>query len=101
MSHKKSEPKRLLTHSTILIMSGFLIGLVASDTVPAHLQLTVLLAGVAGVVAYLGLGCVAKKVRTRAAQKLVSTLERRMDQHIQGGAPVNTERPARAIRTRR
>lgn len=78
--------KPLISRSSVLIIGGLLIGLTMSNAVHAGIRSHVFLAGVGGVVAYIGLNCVAAIRRKRAIQKKhneeISQLEARVDQHI-------------------
>jgi hypothetical protein len=78
--------KPLISRSSVLIIGGLLIGLTMSNAVHAGIRSQVFLAGAFGVVAYIGLNCVAnvrrKKAIERKHEEKLSQLEARVDQHI-------------------
>lgn len=78
--------KALISRSSVLITGGLLIGLTMSNAVHVGIRSQVFLAGAFGVVAYIGLNCVAsirrKKAIQRKHEEKISQLEARVDQHI-------------------
>ena len=95
MQAKKSKTQRdstsskpLLSHSTILILSAFLVGIAAGKAPNAQIEVMLYLTSICGVIAYFGLGHVANKRRQlaeqreqeRAAQQLAIRVERHIPQ---------------------
>lgn len=78
--------KALISRSSVLIVGGLLIGLTMSNAVYAGFRSQVFLAGAFGLVAYIGLTCVAnirrKKAIRRMQEEKISQLEARVDHHI-------------------
>jgi len=78
--------KSLVGQSSILILSGFLIGIAAGRVAPPGMELPVLAAGALGLAAYLVAGLSAAKRRRRAAisarDQAVSDLETRVERHV-------------------
>jgi len=83
MNVKQQHP--LLSHSSILIFSGFLIGLASAHSLAHRMSRIVLLAGIAGLIAYFALGLVAQKRQQRstkaALRKATSHLEQQLERH--------------------
>ena len=92
----------LISQSTILILSGVLIGMAAGKAVRPDVENYVLFCGVAGLVAFIGLSSVARNRQQRATQlaveKATTQLERRMDRHIASTGP-DADVPQRRVRT--
>ena len=93
------QSEALLSHSSILIFSGFLVGLGSSLSLSTAMSRQVLLSGLVGMIAYFALGLLATKRRERdskAAHRLAtSRLEKRLDRHNPRSAPAltRTNRP--------
>jgi hypothetical protein len=85
-SDAKSHRKQLISHSTILILSGFLIGIGAGKAAHPDIENYVLLAGVGGLIAYIGLDSAARRRTHRATQaamdKATQALEERYSRHL-------------------
>jgi len=81
-----AKQKPLVSHSSILIFSGVLIGMVATRIVNQEWQLTVSLAGLFGLIAYFGLALLAERrqrsIADRALEKASADLEHRFDRHV-------------------
>lgn len=79
------ESRPLLSHSSILIFSGVLIGMVASQVVQARWEPFVYLAGLFGLVAWFALGHLARIREQRrassATRQAASRLASRLDRH--------------------
>lgn len=79
-------PAALLTHSTILILGGFLIGMGAVDMAAAGIRNYVYLAGCFGVVAYIGLAHVARRRAQQALdredERAAARMECRVSRHV-------------------
>jgi len=80
------ERKPLVSHSSILIFSGVLIGMVAARMVSREWQPIVYLVGLFGLVAYFGLALLAerrqRRTAERALEKASADLEHRFDRHV-------------------
>ena len=95
----RSATKPLLSRSTILILSGFLIGIVSQQFVDADLKIYVLSAGVFGLVAFIGLEAVASRLNARATQKaskkaeaaLVERVNRHVSRHASEARPLTDD----------
>ncbi|MBW3541265.1 MAG: hypothetical protein KY476_13440 [Planctomycetes bacterium] len=94
MNVKKScgrPPGSLVTHSTILILSGFLIGSAAGNLAGPEMTTTVYLAGAFGIAAYFGLRAAAapgrREVERLTGDLAASRLESRVNRHIPRGLP--------------
>jgi hypothetical protein len=79
-------PASILTHSTILILGGFLIGMGAVDMAAAGIRNYVYLAGSFGVVAYIGLAHVARRRAQQALdredERAAARMECRVSRHV-------------------
>ncbi len=93
---KKANEKSLVSNSSILILSGFLIGTVSQQVAGPSAQMYVLLGGTIGLVAYLGLACLARQRAQRASlqacRQASSQLETRVDRHIPHRPPQRNNR---------
>jgi hypothetical protein len=82
----QSHDTHVLSHSTILILSGFLIGIGAGKAATPALENVVLLAGIGGLIAYIGLDSAARRRNQRATQaaveKATQALEERYTRHL-------------------
>ena len=81
---KRKSP--LVSQSTILILSGFLIGSVFRDYTETRLERNILFAGLVGIVAYIGLVFGAyshgRRKRRVAMEKATSEMDNRIERHI-------------------
>lgn len=81
-----TEKRDLLSHTSILIMTAFLCGLLAARVASGVLQNYLFYITAFGLVAYLGLGWAARIKRYRAARtackNAISRLEQRMEDHV-------------------
>ncbi len=93
MQAKKAEKRRastlskpLLSHSTILILSAFLVGMAAGKAPNVKIEMMLYLTSICGVIAYFSLGRLAIKRRRlaeqREQQKAAQQLEVRVGRHI-------------------
>ncbi len=72
---------RLVSSSTILLLSGVLFGLCVSEAISRDIKTTFLLAGTTGLLAYLGLGMV-KRAHHETQQRIaIMHVEERLDRH--------------------
>ena len=82
----KRHPKPLLSHSTILILSAILIGLLVNHLLPAEFELYLYCGGAVGLLAYLGLDIVAARRReqeeARAQEQVERNFDSKMNRHI-------------------
>lgn len=96
VSRSLSAERPLLSHTTILILSSFLIGIAAGRMTTPNSELMVYFTGVFGLVAYFGLGQLARKrqerAELRALERAAHQLESRMDRHIPRGAMFRNRR---------
>ena len=103
--NKETDRKPLLSHSTVLILSGFLIGMVCRRIADPRIEVLVFAVGVLGVVAYIGLDQVARRRQERAhrtaAERANQDLERRIDRHIARESTVQSGRRRDASRRAR
>lgn len=78
--------QHLLTHSTILIASGFLAGVLFTQNVPLLQASPTIFTVLFGLVAYFGLGYLAQTRRYKALQAAQEAeqaeLENRVDRHV-------------------
>ncbi len=72
----------MLSASTILILSGFLIGLTTSSGLTGEMQRLVFFAGLVGVLAFIGLDHVAERRRLRQEAKEQQLIEDRLARHV-------------------
>ena len=95
-----TERKPLVSHSSILIFSGILIGMVASRMVSQEWQSTVYLIGLFGLVSYFGLALLAERrqrnTTERALEKASTDLEHRFDRHVHR-PPISTKKQVRSV----
>lgn len=93
---KRRQKKSLLSHSSVLIFSAFLIGAVAHRVIPAGMHIYVLAVGAVGLLSYLGLDIAAEKRREQrkeiADQQAVNRLEGRLNRHITPRPRIRTQR---------
>ena len=82
----KGSRSPMLSHSCILILSAFLIGLLVHHTLPAKFELYLYCGGTTGLLAYLGLDIVAARRREQAEARVQEQVERniesKMNRHI-------------------
>ena len=90
-SKSKNQKKRnsqgsVVSHSSILIISAFLIGIAAGKTSNPTYQMCLFMLGAFGFVSYFGLGYLAQQrqavVVSRKKKRAAKKLELRMDRHI-------------------
>ena len=96
-------PGSILSHCTILILGGFLIGMGAVDMAAAEIRNQVYLAGSFGVIAYVGLACVARRRRQQAAgqagELAASRMQTRFSRHVVTGSRRGRRTRIHAIET--
>jgi hypothetical protein len=89
---RRASDKPLLSHSSILILSGFLIGMVSRNAVRPGDEMLVYAAGVVGLVSYLGLGLLARARKQRATnhefEQASTRLEKRINRHVARSGPI-------------
>ena len=96
-SQKKRDSKgAVVSHSSILIISAFLIGSAAGKAPNPTMQTCLFMMGVFGFVSYFGLGHLAKKRQVGAAsrkqQRAVKKLELRVDRHVARSSVIDESR---------
>ena len=79
---RRQDGDHLLSTSTILILSGFLIGLTVGRTVGEDLSPYVLASGLAGFMAYLGLDAAASRREEEGQSRDKEQMESRLDKHV-------------------
>lgn len=91
--------KPLLSNSSILILSGFLLGIVLTEVVPESFRLSARLGGVVGVIAYFALQSVAhareQKAAARREELVAMKLEGKVARHVLPLLPTGRRRPLR------
>ena len=91
--------KPLLSNSSILILSGFLLGIVLTEVVPESFRLSARLGGVVGVIAYFALQSVAhareQKAAARREELVAMKLEGKVARHVLPLLPTGRRRPPR------
>ena len=98
--YSKTDDQRgsLLSHSTILILSGFLIGMASSNITQPGSQFYVYCIGLFGIVSYFALGHVAKSRHEKSAQmaadKAASRMEGRLDRHVSNDLEIRSSHAA-------
>ncbi len=79
---KRSESRTLVSGFSILIFGGFLIGMAASHAITKDLRIDVMMGGMVGVLAFLGLDQ-AKVLRKKIAEVADRLhVEGRLDRHV-------------------
>ena len=82
----KKGSKPLLSHSTILILSAFLIGLLVNHVLPVEFELYLYCGGTVGLLAYLALDIAADRRREQeeilAQEQVERNFDSKMNRHI-------------------
>ena len=85
----------LISHSTVLILAGVLIGLTLSNGIAPALRFQIFAAGAVGVVSYFGITVAHHQRRKKAVKKehseILNQLEARVEQHIPTTTPTRDE----------
>jgi hypothetical protein len=100
----ESEPTRpLVSVTSLLILSGFLIGVAVGQGVADDLSPYVLSCGLAGVLAYLGFDCAASRRRERELLKEHEQFMSRLNRHVvhPQGSATDSEPSAAAAAVKR
>ena len=79
---RRGERRPLLSHSTILILSGFWIGLVSSRLTLADLRGTILPVGLIGILAFVALDHIRLRRKEYADAREQSFVEGRLARHV-------------------
>jgi len=79
---RKNHESQLVSTSTILILSGFLIGLTVGKTVAASLSPYVLDCGLAGLLAFIALEFAGTRREEEEAQEEQVQIQSRLDRHV-------------------
>jgi len=93
---KKESAQPLISHSSILILSIFLIGLVSGQALEPDVRLYGFCAGAAGMVIYFLLDVLKTQRIQRARRRAVKRLSGRLDRHVPRCPParwLNASRP--------
>ncbi|MBT4867924.1 MAG: hypothetical protein HON53_22715 [Planctomycetaceae bacterium] len=93
-NQKKRDSKgAVVSHSSILIISAFLIGSAAGKAPNPTMQMCLFMLGAFGFVSYFGLGHLAKRRQAGAAnrkqKRAAKKLELRVDRHIARSTPTD------------
>jgi hypothetical protein len=96
--HSAGQPRRpLLSHSSVLVLSAFLIGVVVHHAAPPALEPFLFGGGAVGLFAYLGLDIAAARRRERAEELAQERIERRFESQVSRHVPrknrVRSSRP--------
>jgi hypothetical protein len=67
----------------VLILSGFVLGISIGGELPAEFQVMICIAGLTGLVAYIGLDHVATRRRASAARREEDYFHDRLERHIE------------------
>ena len=99
-SDSRSDPsptaRPLVSHTSILILSGLLIGMVAGSWTHPTLEMPVFVAGVLGLVMYIGVSRVAQRRQQNALQtreRSLHKLEVRLHRHVSHAHGPSRQRP--------
>ncbi len=94
---RQKDRKPLLSHSSILILSGFLIGVVVRRMANPSVEVYVFAAGLIGIFCYLALDRLAQRRQQRAErielEQANNNLDRRISRHIPQEPQVRSSRP--------
>lgn len=82
-----SQQRPLLSHSSVLVLSAFLIGVVVHHAAPAALEPFLFGGGAVGLFAYLGLDIAAARRRERAEELAQERIERRFETQVNRHLP--------------
>jgi hypothetical protein len=104
MSADRDSSPSLLSASTVLILSAFLIGTSLGGFLDSELSKCVLLSGLAGVVAFIALEILAFRRRQRAIQDDQKLVEDRLQRHVslrgQHERRADVDEPAESVEER-
>jgi hypothetical protein len=95
---KPTEERPLISTSSILILSGFLIGITVGKLVAEDLSPYVLACGLSGFLAYIALDIAATRREEEAAAEEIRHMHGRLDRHVlsvsNGGAQMSAKSDA-------
>ena len=85
--HRPPRPDRspVLSACSVLILSGFVLGMSIGSDLPSQFQVMICIAGLTGLVAYIGLDHVATRRRASAARREEEYFHNRLARHIDAG----------------
>lgn len=75
----------VLSACSVLILSGFVLGMSIGSDLPSQFQVMICIAGLNGLVAYIGLDHVATRRRANAARREEDYFHNRLERHIEAG----------------
>jgi hypothetical protein len=75
----------VLSACSVLILSGFVLGMSIGSDLPSQFQVMICIAGLSGLVAYIGLDHVATRRRANAARREEDYFHTRLERHIEAG----------------
>jgi hypothetical protein len=73
----------VLSACSVLILSGFVLGMSIGSELPGEFQVMICIAGLTGLVAYIGLDHVAARRRANAARREQDYFHERLERHIE------------------
>ncbi|MFV0444875.1 MAG: hypothetical protein ACK5Q5_14985 [Planctomycetaceae bacterium] len=93
------DERRIISHTTVLILSAFVIGMAAGNTLGTELEPYVLACGLTGIVSFIGLEVAAFRRKIKAIEQEQRHVEGRLDRHVlsqsnAGFCLLQTEEPA-------
>jgi hypothetical protein len=99
----RSDETRIISVSTVLILSAFLIGMATGNVIGSDLEPYVLACGLAGMISFIGLELAAFRRKMNAIEEHKRIVEDRLDRHVlsqsSGGFTMPSAREPAADRT--
>ncbi len=98
-SRRRRFERPLLSNSSILILSGFLLGMVITDFIPPAARVSAVLGASVGVIAFFSLASVSRAREAQAAARKVELktikLEGKVYRHVRNSGPVRRRERSR------
>lgn len=79
----RPDPRPVLSACSVLILSGFVLGMSIGSELPSRFQVMICIAGLTGLVAYIGLDHVAARRRASAARREEDYFHDRLARHVE------------------